>query len=502
MERDLAQEPPLPVDDIQGDILVGLPKRHEHLMFFRIADAGRFKAFLKTLHITSAKECLAKQSAIAASKARHDKTLIPTPGLNLALTPKGMAALGVAGLPADKAKAFQAGMAASQDTLKDPPATSWKILQPSDQLHGVFVLTGASHAEVVDIITLRLAPAAANGFAILHEEVGEVRPDPVKGHEHFGYADGVSQPGVRGTVAPGVPLTPSTGADPDQGNPGQDLLWPGEFVFGYPGQNPAGPDFKTEGAVEEPPIPFMLNGAFLVFRRLAQLVPEFDASVKQAAAGIAGGADKADADLLGAQLVGRWKSGAPLILASKEDDLTFADGTQFANAFEFGDDRHGVKCPWAAHIRKAYPRNDVRGNPDAKDPDEIDAAEAFTQTHRMLRRGITFGPELTEEEALKQKSAGGPLSRGLLFKCYCTSIEDQFEFVQQAWVNNKDFVQPDSGVDAIIGQPADDLKPFLGAAPFSLNPANKPQFNLKTFVHMEGGGYFFAPSISALRDLP
>jgi Dyp-type peroxidase family len=265
--------------------------------------------------------------------------------------------------------------------------------------------------------------------------------------------------------------------------------------------NPAGPDFKAKGEVEQPPIPFMLNGAFLVFRRLAQLVPEFGASVKRAAAGIVGDFDKADADLLGAQLVGRWKSGAPLILASKEDDLNFADGTQFANAFEFGDDRHGLQCPWAAHIRKAYPRNDVRNKPDVTDPAEIDAAEAFTQTHRMLRRGIAFGPELTEDEALQQKSAGGSLSRGLLFKCYCTSIEDQFEFVQQAWVDNSDFGQPGAGVDAIIGQPPDALKPFLGAAPFSQDVVKKPQFSLRTFVHMEGGGYFFAPSISALRGL-
>src|SRR4051794_17612939 len=128
MNRDLTQEPQFPVEDIQGDILVGLLKRHEHLMFFQITDKDRFKAFLKTLHITSAKECLDKQAAIAAGKARHDKTLTPTPGLTLALPPKGMVTLEVRGLPAGAATAFQAGMAASQAKLADPPANTWKIL--------------------------------------------------------------------------------------------------------------------------------------------------------------------------------------------------------------------------------------------------------------------------------------------------------------------------------------------------------------------------------------
>jgi len=34
MARDLNAEPLFPVEEIQADILVGLKKRHEHLMFF------------------------------------------------------------------------------------------------------------------------------------------------------------------------------------------------------------------------------------------------------------------------------------------------------------------------------------------------------------------------------------------------------------------------------------------------------------------------------------
>ena len=70
MARDLTLEPPLPVNEIQGDILIGLPKRREHLIFFEIVDAVKFKAFLKTLDITSVQECLDKRQAIADNKAK------------------------------------------------------------------------------------------------------------------------------------------------------------------------------------------------------------------------------------------------------------------------------------------------------------------------------------------------------------------------------------------------------------------------------------------------
>jgi hypothetical protein len=145
-------------------------------------------------------------------------------------------------------KAFRDGMASRHQILTDPPSSHWTTLKPDPDLHGMFLLTGASHAEVVDIISLRLALPVDNGWKRLSEEVGQVRPDPVRGHEHFGYADGVSQPGVRGTIDDGSPLVLNTGPDEDQGMEGQDLLWPGEFVFGYPGQD------KTKPITEKGPL--------------------------------------------------------------------------------------------------------------------------------------------------------------------------------------------------------------------------------------------------------
>ena len=120
--RDLAAEPLLPANDIQGDILVGLPKRHERLIFFEITDQQKFKSFLKMLDVTSVQECLDKRAAITSNKARGDKRLIPTPGLNIAFTFAGLEVLGVSGSLHDLEAAFRQGMA--------PKYPRWGIRPP------------------------------------------------------------------------------------------------------------------------------------------------------------------------------------------------------------------------------------------------------------------------------------------------------------------------------------------------------------------------------------
>ena len=503
MPREVHLEPVLATARIQGDVLPGLLKKDELLLFFTIDSPADFVPFLRGLPLTSMETVLDQRAEVAERRSRGVTALIPAPGLNVAFTFAGLTKLGVTGLAGIPAlEPFEAGMAARQALLDDPDPTHWRSVGPQHPADGVFVLTGASRAEIDDTIALHLAPAEDHGWSIVREEAGVVRPDPVHGHEHFGYADGVSQPGVRGTTPDGDILTPSVDRDdrPNQGALGQDLLWPGEFVFGYPGQDaqlgdPA-PDFAREGAVVTPPVPFMDHGSFLVFRRLAQKVPEFDASVR-ALARQTSGPDQVSAEQLGAQLVGRWKSGAPLELSPVKDDLSLAEGTPRENDFEFGDDRTGVRCPWAAHVRKAYPRDDVVGK-TTPTKDDVAHAEAFTQTHRMMRRGIAFGPELSHAEALSGHTSQ---QRGLLFLCYVTSIADQFEFVQQRWVDAEDFSQVGSGVDPIIGQPSTGTLPFLGAAPISEDPTNKPQLSVPHFVTMQGGEYFFAPALDAIQSL-
>lgn len=89
----------------------------------------------------------------------------------------------------------------------------------------------------------------------------------------------------------------------------------------------------------------------------------------------------------------------------------------------------------------------------------------------------------------------------LLFLGYVSSIAQQFEFVQQPWVDAPDFPQVGSGVDPVMGQPQPGTLPFLGAAPFSEDPANRPLLQVAHFVTMEGGDYFFAPALDAVQSL-
>jgi deferrochelatase/peroxidase EfeB len=77
------------------------------------------------------------------------------------------------------------------------------------------------------------------------------------------------------------------------------------------------------------------------------------------------------------------------------------------------------------------------------------------QRHRIIRAGIPFGPEVEPGETTTRHS------RGLMFVCYQTSVERQFEFIQRSYSNDPDFVggktRPGGGsvrpgFDPIIGQ--------------------------------------------------
>ncbi len=364
--------------------------------------------------------------------------------------------------------------------------------------------------------TLAKLEAANSGLAILGLIRGETRVDDV-GHEHFGFKDGVSQPGVRGVDSPDDPLH-----NPDQGNPGQDLLQPGEFVIGYPTQIPHskvedgeevdGPNPDPGDPVTFPGVDWAENGSFLVFRRLAQDVKAFREAVSQKAAALG-----LTTDLMGAKLVGRYRSGAPLeALAFESGTGTFqppetdpgvahparANSDALNNDFEYGDDRAGDIVPLAAHVRKAYPRNQIPRHEDGQDipngtRSEADA-ESKTQTHRLLRRGIPFGKSLGAGEG-----GGEHDPRGLLFFAYQSDIERQFEFVQRAWVNDPDFPRqaegtlPAAGQDPIITN--DSAGGAIRGCPFhALADKSKCPVSFSHFVKTRGGGYFFSPSVSTL----
>ncbi len=476
-------DPSLELSDIQGDVLIGLQKKAECFVFFKIADPGSFKRLMKlhvTWRLTSAWQAN-HQDQLLGSQSNYDRPPSAFMGLNLGFTRTGLTQILGARRPRlDPSFERGADDPATIERLHDPPTSAWLKEFRSDRIDGVFLVTGPSD-RLVSFHRAELLRLLGGSIKVVYSETATTRLGALRGFEHFGYRDGISQPGIRGLTRKS-----SLARNPSQGLPGQDLIWPGEFVFGYPGQDPS--DAVKPGPPPPMAAPWLRNGAYMVFRRLDQKVPEFRKFVADRAAMLGMGPE-----LLGARMFGRWKSGAPLELAPLYDNPALGRDNKRNNDFDYGGDPFQRKCPYAAHIRKSYPRDDAPGG------------EAEAQRHRILRAGITFGPEVGADETTTSRS------RGLMFVCYQTSIERQFEHIQRSHANDSDFVpgkvRPGSntpvtpGIDPIIGQAVGNGAREMDE-PFPNYPAGNRRTTLDMpgqFVVLTAAGYFFVPSISALR---
>lgn len=120
---------------------------------------------------------------------------------------------------------------------------------------------------------------------------------PLTFYPSFGFQDGISQPAIRGVNA--------------TVNPGQEFVDQGITLLGRQGDDSIvleNGKFVNTGPVTRPS--WALDGSFLAFRYLFQLVPEFNNFLKQNP--IPGLAPELGSELLGARLMGRWKSGMDL----------------------------------------------------------------------------------------------------------------------------------------------------------------------------------------------
>jgi Dyp-type peroxidase family len=470
-----------------------------------VAQAKRWLAELVDDVATTAEVKAFNDLFKAVGRRHHGRDgVVEATWLNIAFTHRGLERLGAPGA-GEFPPEFKDGMAKRATTIGDLGASApERWIEPFDdprareQVHALLLLASDSPERLGRELERRIEEAAQSGLRVAYVQEGHVRAD-LPGHEHFGFKDGVSQPGVKG-------YTPNRAPDPHQGDPGQDLVFPGEFVLGYPRMRrpkksleptgcPEGPvsegdaDFDEPGAVASNGPGWTVNGSYLVFRRLRQDVPAFRSFVAELAR-----ARRITVDLAGAKLVGRYASGAPLERTADQApdfdpqaaDPSLADPSILRsgkiNNFEYGADTSGEIVPRAAHIRKVYPRDEATPG----------GGEGDTQTHRVLRRGIPFG------QSYDLRDAGDdvfPNDRGLLFLCYQASIAEQFEFVQRCWVGNPGFPQAGDGVDPVISQ-GNGLRDF--SLPGSRDPIVCP---VPRVVTTTAGEYFFQPSISALHRL-
>jgi deferrochelatase/peroxidase EfeB len=106
--------------------------------------------------------------------------------------------------------------------------------------------------------------AEDHGFALVWRQDGMAREHPDR--EHFGFRDGISQPGIRGLAA-----SWPDGSGKDDSH--QDVVAGGEFVVGYPRERPSGQD--PAGDPLRPKPKWTKDGSYTVFRRLRQDVKGF-----------------------------------------------------------------------------------------------------------------------------------------------------------------------------------------------------------------------------------
>lgn len=371
----------LNLTDIQADILVGMKKKKELFFFFSIKNAAQFKSKLASdIHpfITSTTQIL-------------NVATQPLTAVNLALSQSGLTTLDIIDFLGDPF--YTAGQEADSAAIGDPGTGKWVQSFLGRSVHGVFLLASDT-IENIDTTLSDVLSILGNSISESHRVQGAARPGSEEGHEHFGFMDGISQPAVKGFTQ--NPL------------PGQLAVNAGQILLAETGDLIPRPRWAKDGS-------------FLVFRQLEQLVPEFNRFLSDNP--ISGPnlnlTREEGSALLGARMLGRWKSGAPIDLAPLSDDPTLASDPMRNNNFTYhqggGSSSDKIRCPFAAHTRKTRPRGDFT----PEDP-----------VNHIIRAGIPYGPEVTPEGSQSSKTDTS-IERGLAFVAYQSNINSGFRFLQQ-----------------------------------------------------------------------
>ena len=123
-----------------------------------------------------------------------------------------------------------------------------------------------------------------------------------------------------------------------------------------------------------------------------------------------------------------------------------------------------------------------------------------TYKQRILRLGLPFGQPLKDRYA-PESSDPEKGNRGLLFLSAQVSIEDQFEFLVSRWANDAMRPKP-GGNDLLIGQNNPPGQGRVRRCTLLGSGLQPEEFSTdREWVIPTGGGYFFVPSISAVRDV-
>jgi Dyp-type peroxidase family len=431
----------LELDDIQAGALYERPSPYVGTyLLLRINDRADGRELVRRLH---------RIARPASGADAADQT-----SLTVAFSYHGLEALGVPQASLDSfAPEFRQGMAARADLLGDVGESgpdNWEKPLGSSDVHVALAFLSPDESKLAAVAErARTAHAELPGVELVWKQDCY---QLATGRTSFGFKDGIGQPAVEGS---GRPPT----------NPHERPLKAGEIILGYPDETGELPPMPTPDVLGR-------NGTYVVFRKLHTKVAAYRSYLQDRAV------TRAEADLLGAKMVGRWQSGAPLAVSPDADDPELGSDRRRNNDFQFGDDPRGFKCPVGAHARRANPRDalDHEGSVDVR-------------LHRMIRRGTSYGPMLPDGVI-----EDDGVDRGIIFVFAGAHLKRQFEFVKTQWLNDGIFIGAPSESDPLVGprhhEPADFTIPQ--------RPIRRRLHDLPPFVVTRGGEYLFAPSLSAL----
>jgi Dyp-type peroxidase family len=433
----------LEFDDIQHILLTRTPAITGRYEFLTFDTAAGGRAWLSELV-----DLVPSATAAQATMDESDRWI------TLAFTWNGLRALGVSEESlATFPDAFREGMPSRASILGDTGANApenWVGGLAGDDLHAIAILFSRNDEQCrTSIENHNELLARTDGVRSLSFLDLNATPPFNYAHDHFGFRDRLSQPAIKGS-----------GEDPTPGS--GDALEPGEFILGYPDEN---------GPVADLPVPEVLsrNGSYMAYRRLEEHVAVFRDYLRE------NSDDPASEELLAAKFMGRWRSGAPLVLAPDADDPELGADPMRNNDFNYKElDPHGYACPLGSHARRLNPRDTAH----------------YLNRRRMIRRGATYGPALPE---------GAPddgVDRGIAAFIICADLVRQFEFAQNVWINDKAFHELGNEHDPICGTQD-------GTLDFTVpkRPIRKVHKSLPAFTTLRGGAYFFLPGMGALRYL-
>jgi Dyp-type peroxidase family len=433
----------LEFDDIQHILLTRTPAITGRYEFLTFDTAAGGRAWLSELV-----DLVPSATAAQATMDESDRWI------TLAFTWNGLRAIGVseeslATFPDE----FREGMPSRAGILGDTGANApenWVGGLAGDDLHAIAILfsrtdeqNARSLAAHDDLL------ARTDGVRSLSYLDLNATPPFNYAHDHFGFRDRLSQPVMKGS---GEEPTPGSGA----------ALEPGEFILGYPDEN---------GPVADLPQPDQLvrNGSYMAYRRLEEHVGAFRDYLRE------NSETPQDEELLAAKFMGRWRSGAPLVLSPDRDDPELGADPLRNNDFNYKEmDPLGYACPLGSHARRLNPRDTAH----------------YMNRRRMIRRGATYGPALPDD------APDDGVDRGIAAFIIGADLVRQFEFAQNVWINDKAFHELGNEHDPICGTQD-------GTLDFTVpkRPIRKVHKGIPAFTTLKGGGYFFLPGLNGLRYL-